>query len=1043
MKKRVQGFIVFFLVLSFAFSLVAFNSLKAYTVPSQKISASLNSEDLASPEFINVIVELTEEPSIPYALKTKGNAEVLAFSNSKVPMSLVEYEKFLSERQITLYQEIKKVAPDAVIGYRFQRVYNGFSLKIKGIDIEKVARLPNIKEIFKDNIFYAERSVSVPTIGAPDVWKIKDSKGNPVDGTGMVIGIIDTGVDYMHPDLGGGFGPNYKVIGGWDFGDNDADPMDVNGHGTHVAGIAAGDGVIKGVAPKAKIMAYKIVSGDSSNATTANIIAAIERAVKDGCQAVNLSFGSGSLGTADPEDPENKAFDNAADAGVLASVAAGNQGSRCITTPYPLGSPSGARKVISVAASDDAIHPEIKIQSPAITLQSPIMGDYADVSPQFTENQVFDVVDCGYGRKEDFYGKDVKGKIALIARGPKGANALYFRDKDLNAKDAGALGVIIYNILPGIVRGTFVVNPEDANKEYIPCIFIRFDEGMELKALIDKGLKVGFSNSSVLHTIGDFSSMGPTSDFYFKPEVSAPGVSINSTVPGGKYASWQGTSMAAPHVAGAICLIKQMHPDWPSEQIKASLMNNAQILKNYQNGETISWALQGSGRIDIPKAISSPAYVLPYDLLTKVSDLKPFDFKVYNASSSPVTYALSYEFTLGDSDGLTASLNNASILVPGGGSATFTLTFTANASKLESGPHEGIVWLKSNNSTLHIPFIVWNGNVEIPEKLYGAKASSDTVSIGGSSIMFNYSLGSGSLVPAAEPKDRPTNSNFMDEVEARVVDSQGNVLGIIYRKAWILVGDYSFTWDGRDINGNYFLKDGNYTWQIVAVESNNDMQNPQINDVAKIEGAIKVVNAPKTNIYAGTTSIDVTEGDAVAVSLNLVTTSNVNKFKGTITYDPANFEFVKADAGDAFAKAGEPVINVVNDSGAGEIAVEAYLKDSKAVTGQGIIMNLTFNAKSKGSASISYKKCNLYDSNGNIVDAVFTPLSVVIKAASHPWDLNNDKKVDGADLIVLARAFGSTVSDSNYSALADLNKDGVVDGKDLLILAQHFGESYP
>ena len=114
-------------------------------------------------------------------------------------------------------------------------------------------------------------------IGAKDVWQMKDAKGNPIDGTGMVVAVIDTGVDYTHPDLGGGFGPNYKVIGGYDFRDNDNNPMDVDGHGTRDTGIVAANGKVVGVAPNSKILSYRNWQGK---------LKAFTQAIKDGANVI-------------------------------------------------------------------------------------------------------------------------------------------------------------------------------------------------------------------------------------------------------------------------------------------------------------------------------------------------------------------------------------------------------------------------------------------------------------------------------------------------------------------------------------------------------------------------------------------------------------------------------------------------------------------------------------------------------------------------------------------------------------------------------------
>lgn len=1009
---------------------------------SSKLSRDFTSQQLTTSDYVNVIVELKDDPVIPYKMKMQEEATLLSLGGK---MNVESYEKMISQKQIELIRRIKEISPDAILGYRYQYTLNGFALSIRGIDIEKISNLDLVRKIYPCKTYTITDDVSNSVIGADTIWQqLKDSKGNPVDGTGIIIAIIDTGVDYTHPDLGGGFGPNYKVIGGYDFGDKDNDPMDKNGHGTHVAGIAAADGKIKGVAPKAKILAYKIVAGDSRNASTENIIAAIERAVKDGANVANLSFGSGSLGTSDPEDPENKAFDNAADAGVLSSVSAGNQGARCQTKPYPLGSPSGARKVISVAASDDGVHPAINIVSPSIPeSQKIILGNYADLSPAFPSDKEFEVVPCGYGRPSDFEGVDVKGKIALISRGPMGPNAIYFRDKDLNAKAAGAAGVIIYNNMPGMVSPTFQVSPGDEKKEYIPAIFVTQSDGLFLKDLINKGLRIRFNDVSKLGTIASFSSMGPAADFYFKPELAAPGVAIYSTIPGGAYASWNGTSMAAPHVAGAIALFKQAHPDFTSEDIKAALMNNAIILKNYQNGETITWLLQGSGRLDIASAINTPAVIKPYDILMKTDSLSPVNLTIRNTSSSTQTFAISNEFTLGNSAGLSVNFNLSKVTIPQGQSSTITVTFNVDKDKLSKGPHEGVIWFDNGQTKLHVPYIIWNGDVEIPEKLYDVGASSNILEIGKNNIDFTFAFGSGSVIPPTEPNERPESSNIIDQVEIRIKDLSGNTLGVIYNKSLLFLGHYKFTWDGKDIYGNYFLKDGKYKWQIAVVESNNDQQNPIIEDTATVEGDFEVKNAPQNSFSIFIDKQSIVQEETANVILKLSSNDPVSSINSTVFF---NANLVKAEnviVGSGVKQDQIDSYSLKVDNLTGEIFINIKFKQGQEVKGNIDLISFSLRGKVPGVNNIGFKESKINDPTGNDLLFVFSPMQITINKAQNPWDLNRDKKVDDEDLALFKQAFGSEPKDSNYLPLADFNMDGVIDGKDLVIMLSHFGETYP
>ena len=1007
---------------------------------SAKLSQGFTSYELENPNTIKVIVELWDTPVVPYQIANQGQPFLLSSISGRDALS---YAEQLMLTQQDVFNEVKKICSDAELIYSYQYTYNGFALMLKGEDVEKLVQIKGIKKIFPVAAYYVERSVATSLIGANDMWEMTDEKGNPVDGTGMLIGIIDTGIDYNHPDLGGGFGPGYKVAGGYDFGDDDTDPMDVQGHGTHVAGIAAGDGEIKGVAPKANLMGYKIVPGGNNSASTEAIIAAVEQAVKDKCNAVNLSFGSGKLGTADPEDPENKAFDNAADSGVLAAISAGNQGARSKSTPYPLGSPAGARKVIAVAASDDAHHPSIFVAAP-LTYEKTIMGDYADVSPKFPTVEEYEVVACGFGSKADVYGLDLTGKIALISRGPIGPNALYFRDKVLNAKAAGAAGVILYNNLPGIVSPALVVNPEDADKEFLPTIFITEVDGLYLKSLINKGLKIKFGETDSLGTAADFTSMGPTSDFYFKPEVSAPGVAINSSIPGGKYASWQGTSMAAPFVTGAICLVKQMHPSWNSEQIKSALMNTATLLTNPETGRTITWTLQGAGRINIPAAATTTAIVQPYDLLAKVVNIKPVTFTVQNLSESAETFSISSELTSVLTEGLTVSASKESLTVAAGKTATFSVTFTADQTKLSNGPHEGVIYVESENTKLHVPFVLWNGDVEIPEILTNVSTSTDTITPNVSTMDFNFTLGTGSLIPPPEPKDRATNANIIDEMQVRIFDMDGNLLGLIYNKALLLVGDYTFTWDGRDISGSYFLDEGTYKWEVAAVESNNDVQNPDIDDAAVFDGEFKVVNAPETMATIAVEKDSIVQGDTVATNVNITVSDKLSSVSTVVTFDATKLS-IDPDSiteGEFFSGSGETVFDYRLDNFTGELFITISMKEGTAKAGKGTLLSFNMLGKGVGTSKIGFKEALLSGAEGEIL-SLFIPTVLTVTEAPNPWDLNRDNTVDNKDVELFKKSFGNGTGDPDYNPQADFNGDSVVNGKDLIILAVHFGEIYP
>jgi len=280
---------------------------------------------------------------------------------------LSNHNNFKNEASRILNKEIK-------VREEFTYVLNGVSLDINQYDSEKIKNLPNIKRVVKNRIVQAVLMDSVPLIRANEVWNLGYT------GLGIKIAIIDTGVDYTHPDLGGCFGAGCKVAGGYDFVNNDNDPKDDHFHGTHVASIAAGQGTLNGVAKDAKIYAYKVLTSDGWGYWDW-VIAGIERAVQDNVDIISMSLGGycelyrESCG---PDDPVSVASDRAAFSGVVVVVAAGNewdQGS--------IDTPGTSRKAITVGATykrdysgfywgDD--NPRVN-QIPSFSSKGPVIGD--------------------------------------------------------------------------------------------------------------------------------------------------------------------------------------------------------------------------------------------------------------------------------------------------------------------------------------------------------------------------------------------------------------------------------------------------------------------------------------------------------------------------------------------------------------------------------------------------------------------------------------------------------------------------------------------
>jgi subtilisin family serine protease len=236
---------------------------------------------------------------------------------------------------------------------RKYNVIDAFSAKMPASKIPKLSEMPEVERIYYDEIVSlppqpSPESIlttnSTQAIGANYVWNTLGYTG-----TGIKVAIIDTGINYTHPDLGGGFGSGKKVADGYDFVNNDANPMDDNGHGTHVAGIVAANGTLKGVAPNATLFAVKVLDSTGSG-NTSNIIAGIDWSIAHGANVISMSLGGSTQPNDEFADVENIVSDAAVDKGVVVVTAAGNEGPGTDTIAVP----ASSKKVITVGASSSA-----------------------------------------------------------------------------------------------------------------------------------------------------------------------------------------------------------------------------------------------------------------------------------------------------------------------------------------------------------------------------------------------------------------------------------------------------------------------------------------------------------------------------------------------------------------------------------------------------------------------------------------------------------------------------------------------------------------
>lgn len=478
------------------------------------------------------------------------------------------------------------------------------------------------------------------------------------DGAGVKIAVVDTGIDYKHPSLGGGFGPGFKVFAGTDLvgpdytGENTPvpgpDPRDCSGHGTHVAGtVAAEDALFTGVAPKAGLMAYKVFGCGDGSVSNDVLIDAFAQAYKDGADLITASIGgvSGWSG-----DPWAVAVQRIVEAGVPCTIAAGNDGAQGLF--YASGAADGYG-AIAVGSVNNLNSPEV-LNTASYTAggknssfgYTPAVGDFGSLSlPVFVADPIQACTDLTTT-------EDLSGKLVLIQRG-----VCKFDDKVKAAKAKGAKNIMLFNNVPGATKASVTdetVNVGMVEPETGAAWIASIKAGNTVTVTFDPNAKLYITavanpvNGGFMST---FSSWSPTYELVGRPHVSAPGGNILSTYPlaQGGYAVLSGTSMATPYIAGTIGLYiqnqRKLGQSVNADVIRWKLASAGRPLK-FSDGTATPYDYyaptiqQGSGIIDAYAFIHNTAYVDVDNL--NFNDTQNFhkslSFKIYNTGSSDVTY---------------------------------------------------------------------------------------------------------------------------------------------------------------------------------------------------------------------------------------------------------------------------------------------------------------------------------------------------------------------------------------------------------------------
>jgi uncharacterized repeat protein (TIGR01451 family) len=574
---------------------------------------------------------------------TSPNVTGAAKLDMNSPDSLA-YADFLEMGRDNFINEMNKaVGRDVNVVYEYFAALNGIAVELTQKEVLIVADLPNVSFIEPDQEYELQTNAGPDWINADAIWA---GVGNMAGtfGEGVIVGVIDTGINPDHPsfaDIGGDgynhinpFGsgnyvgvcnpgdPTYdptfpcngKLIGAWGYPTvNDGDPVDPNGHGSHTASTAAGNFIfgaivntpngatvvddISGVAPHANVIAY------AACCTGSALAAARDQVVIDGVDVVNYSIGSPSA----TPDPWNSSFAlqwlAVRDAGIFVATSAGNDGSDFAT----VGSPSDLPWMTTIGASSH----DLAYLNSVINMSGGDTPPPADIDGRG--------VTIGYGPAPVVYAGDfgdalcaapfpvstwTNGEIVVCDRGGGIARVA----KGENVAAGGAGGHILAEVTPGGIGALA------SDTHAIPAVHITVSDGDALKSWLASGdghtatisgvtLDQNPANADIM---ADFSSRGVNRALpdIIKPDVTAPGVGIMAAyLDGVEYNIIQGTSMSSPHVAGAGALLKALHPDWTPAEIQSALMSTAVTTVVDDDGVTPAGPFaMGAGRVDLANA---------------------------------------------------------------------------------------------------------------------------------------------------------------------------------------------------------------------------------------------------------------------------------------------------------------------------------------------------------------------------------------------------------------------------------------------------------
>ncbi len=766
------------------------------------------------------VVQMIDQPIVAYEGGVAGLKATAPKEGKKVNVldkDVIAYGDYLKGR----HNGALAAAGGGRKVYDYTFSYNGFAAELTADQAAKVASAEGVLAVSPNELFNIDTSSTPAFLGLTDpggLWDMLGGVGSA--GEGVVIGIVDSGIwpeSLSFSDRLGNKGNtknngrlSYQQIPGWNakcvpgeefnasncnqkligaqyfnagWGGNagiDAQrpwefnsARDYNGHGTHTASTAGGNygvmptgpaavfGAISGIAPRARISAYKALwsteDGSTAGGTTVDLVAAIDQAVADGVDVINYSI-SGSL--TNFADPAEIAFLFAARAGVFVAASAGNSGPTTSTVAHP------SPWVTTVAAGTHNRSGE-----GSVTLGNGVTYFGASLATAVGPAPFIDSVNAGIDGADPtavalcFAAADnggvavldpakVAGKIVLCDRGVTARV-----NKSLAVQKAGGVGMVLVNASVSSINADF---------HFVPTVHLQSTDRAAVKAYAaTAGATATINQAMVTYTApapftASFSSRGPLragGGDLLKPDVIAPGQDILAAVAppanaGRDFNLYSGTSMSSPHVAGLAALLKDLHPTWSPMMIKSAMMTSASDILDGPNTHQLVIFRQGAGHIH-PNSAADPGLVfnsgwnnwlaflcgtttavgpstcatlagLGYSLdasdmnvasiaIGDMAGSQTVTRRVTNVGSAAETYTFSYTGMAG----FTIAVNPASFSVAPGASQSFTVTFTRTTAPLNAYTGGQFTFTGDLGHVVRIPMVVRPVAMSAPASVFG------------------------------------------------------------------------------------------------------------------------------------------------------------------------------------------------------------------------------------------------------------------------------------------------------------------------------------